>query len=747
MDTATAPYSLVIVESAAKSKTIQKYLQQCKNLKGLGPFKVTASLGHILQTPPKELGIDTDTWEVTYEPIATKKKVLTELKTLVKGAKGVYLASDPDREGEAIAWHLERSLRLKNPKRIVFHEITPKALETALLSQREIDRDLVASQETRVVLDKLVGFKVSPLLWKRFTSSGLSAGRVQSVVLRNIVERFKQYEEHTPEAFWTVEGLFQTDQGDSLETELYDLSTKKKQTYEDPDQPRALLPTLPRGEAEDGTGTEDWTVQVEFKKAMRNPQAPYTTSALQQEVYETYGFSAKTTMQHAQKLYEAGHITYMRTDSVTLSEESQKAIKDFLGPAYHPRTFKSKVANAQEAHECIRPTHFQQVPEIPDEGLRKVYDIIRRKTIASQMPPAVYTEVLFHFKTSSLEKKEFYGKASYLIEPGFLAVWQPSAKTEQDKVDIWKKVTGVKLVRAVARGNSTKPDGLYHEASIIKWMEKEGIGRPSTYASILEKLFSKGYVGKGANPMKSVTVEHTLYDTATQALTTETETVMFGGKEKDRLIPTTVGVSIVEYLSETIPTLMDYHFTADVEGLLDQISHQKTTKNQVLTHFYEKELLPVIQKAEEVRKAHPKGSREGTAAATGGPKAIQSFGPIDLVQTRYGPALFHTETKRFVSVTPFLQWRKKEATDLTLEDVDFLQRFPIVMEDGLSIEYGRYGLYLQHQKKNLRLPKTVWDSVYDKTYTKADLVPYLSPWTGRAETGVRRTFHRKPKTT
>jgi len=736
-------YQLVIVESASKSKTIQKYLNSNPSLKKYGDFKVVASLGHIVDLPQKELGIDVNTWELSYVP--TKMKIITELKSLVKNADNVFIASDPDREGEAIAWHLERVLKIKNSKRVLFHEITPKAIEKAILEPGKIDYDMVYSQETRRALDRLVGFKVSPLLWKRFVEKGLSAGRVQSVVLKNIVERYKNYEKHTADKYWTVEGDFILNQNTILDTELYSMVNKKKVIYMKEEEGLALLKDIMKYKPK-------WNISFNMKETTKKPSAPYTTSTLQQDMYENHSIPAKDTMKYAQKLYEDGLITYMRTDSVNLSESIKEKIKEYIinqfgEKEYQSRKFKNKISNAQEAHECIRPTNIdktaEQLGETYTSGHIKVYNIIWKKTVASQMETAKYIDISYNITTdnSDINKYEvcFCGKKSYLVELGFLKVWKPNQELEIDKLQQFKQsiknITDLYLQKSICKGNITKPDGLYNESSIIKWMEKEGIGRPSTYAAILDKLFSKYYISKGSNPPKTEEVIHYIYEN--DEITSDTEMVKFGGNEKDRYIPSNLGVRISEYLNQSIPNLMDYKFTSNMETLLDSISKKETTKEILLTSFY-KDLSILLEKAKIERKEYQKlekkdnikntqeGGGEGEKDNVKKSNLINSFGNIELQNARYGPALYNTETKKYISVTPFMEWTKKSIEDINDKDVKFLTSLPIKVNNELSIEYGRYGLYIKHNGKNKRLDKKIWNRIYEGCYTEPDIISNLS---------------------
>jgi DNA topoisomerase I len=724
---------LVIVESASKTKSIQKYL---------GPdYKVVASLGHIMNLPPKALGLDTTTWELTYEPIPTKLKTLKQLKAYAKEAYEVYLASDPDREGEAIAYHLAQALKLTKPKRILFHEITKKAVLEAMQSPGTIDTALVAAQQSRQALDRLVGWKVSPLLWKRFTAKGLSAGRVQSVALKAIVERFQDYESHQAEKFWNLEGTFHIKEKE-LETTLYS-NKGTKLTYESLEDATKILTFLQKKKLK-------WQVQVEQNKSFRNPSPPYTTSALQQDVYQTFHIPAKETMKIAQALYEAGHITYMRTDSTNLSQEAKTHIQTYLEqhyPHHHQeRSFKSKVANAQEAHEAIRPTRFDTEPQSLTPPQKKIYDLIWRRTVASQMVPAEYCDFTFTLTAPTFKDYAFIGKLSYVNKLGYLKVWKPNQKEECTHWQAGETPTPVPL-RFTAKGNITKPEGLYNEGSLIKWMEKEGIGRPSTYASIVDKLFERTYIEKGANPLRSETLTHTTLDASTNQLSHSEEVINRGGTETDRFLPTPLGTQVAHYIQSVFPQMMDYTFTSHLEEQLDQVSRKELEKNNLLTRFYN-ELEPALAAADKERKAHAKEEKakaKAEAEASGLPsppkkekqpaqdKVLLSFpsNGMDLIKTRYGPALFHKDTKTFISVTPFLLWREKELLDLTPQDVTFLQSLPITIAPGVTVEYGRYGLYLKKEGANIRLAKEHWNPIYHGTYNKDALANAPPPPSGK----------------
>jgi DNA topoisomerase-1 len=729
-------HSLVIVESSAKSKTIQQYLNNSSALRKFAPFKVVASLGHITDLPAKTLGVCTDTWELEYVSIPTKLKVIKQIKEDIKNAKDVYIASDLDREGEAIAFHIQQTFKLKNPKRAIFNEITQKALEYAILNPTVINQSMVSAQEARRALDRVVGFKLSPLLWKRFASSSLSAGRVQSVLLRNIVERFNDYENHNAEIFWTIEGTFKIDNND-VEGVFVLKSKKDKVKFEEPSLSLQILEEIKE------TPKKDWKVLFELKESHKNPSAPYTTSALQQEVYETYKISSKTTMSLAQKLYESGYITYMRTDSVQISEDAHKMIKDYIentytSAYYSNRVFSSKQANTQEAHECIRPTkislHPSELAE-KDENMTplhcKLYNIIWKKTVASQMISSTHADFIYRISTIRKEY-EFYGKISFMQDLGYLKVWSPNQCLEIDKINKWKSVGNKNSAKAMtikSKGNITKPEGLYNEASIIRWMEKEGIGRPSTYSTVIEKLFQKDYIIKGQNPIKIAKVEHYILDfTNDSEITSETEDIQFGGTETDRYVPTNLGTNVSVFLLESMNTIMNYKFTTNMEEQLDEISRSEKTKLEVLAPFYKtfEELLNIQNASiKEYALANPKQVKDKSELKP--TNIIKEYPNVSaqLVKTKYGDALYNVNDKTFINVEPFLKWKKKDIEKLNDKDIKFLQRFPIKINDTSSIMYGRYGIYLMHNKKNIKLPKDIWSLVYNtETINPEDILAY-----------------------
>lgn len=724
--------NLVIVESNAKAKTIEKYLSASEELRAHGTFHVVASMGHVVDLPPKEMGIDLETWEMKYVPIVGKGDIIQKLRGLIKSHDMVYLAADPDREGEAIAKNLYDILKLRvsTTKRVTFHEITKRAITTAIQNPRIIDQHMVDAQEARRILDRIVGYKLSPLLWRRFASSGLSAGRVQSVALKMLVDRAKEIEAFSPTPVWKVHGAFEMGET-PLETAL-----------EEPVRDKKAVESLMRELAKKG-GKAGWRASFTVRESKSNPSAPFITSTLQQEAYTKHGIPAKRTMQLAQALYEEGHITYMRTDSTNLSDDAKKAIHNYISEKYGSdhvveRNFKTRVANAQEAHECIRPTHVEKTShEISSDKLtadhRKIYDLIWRRAVASQMPPAVYLELKTSVKAPKadmpvLDGRAFEGIARVLIEKGYLKVWQPDAEIQEEVAEkLRERAKQSQEISVVATdfkadGDMTRPSSLYNEPSLVKALEKEGIGRPSTYATIIDKLFAKGYVARGTNPQSIHHVVHYRTDLNKKQVTVEEATIALGGKETDRMVPTSLGQRVSLYLEEVAPKMVDVKFTAGMEELLDHISNKEIKKVDMLNEFYQG-FEDLIKKALEIQKEASKDVRRNPKEPGElKPKNVlrQITEDANIVQTRYGPALFLTSEKRFISVLPFLKWRGKTIDEITKKDLAFLEKLPIVLQDPqkkdhpIEILIGQYGLYAKKDDANYRIPREIWNNFYEK---------------------------------
>lgn len=714
--------NLVIVESAAKAKTIQSYLNAIPELKDKGSFVLVASLGHIVDLPKKNASIDKSTWNATYTMIPGKSKIIKRLQEEVSKADNVYLASDPDLEGEAIAFHLKNTLHLSKPMRITFHEITKNALKEAVLNPTKIDKKRVQAQEARRILDRVVGYELSPLLWRRFASSGLSAGRVQSAALKVLVDTMNKAKEHAPAPYWQMEGKFSLD-GNDLVATAYDCDSRDAAIWDKEEDARAMLNFLVK------KSRKPWKAVVTMKESKRNPSAPFVTSSLQQEAYNRLGLPAKRTMQIAQMLYEKGLITYMRTDSPAMSTVAQKSILEFVADRYGdgfavPRQFKTKAANAQNAHECIRPTKVSSLPsEVSLDGpAKKVYDLIWRRAVASQMRHATYEE-LHTSITCEAVPHVFKGKVEILIDEGYLKVYNPSMKASASEKRRFGEDIIVYPSEFRAAGDVSRPPPLLNEPGLVRTLEKAGIGRPSTYATIVDKLVEKGYAYKGSNPLTSVVpVTSYVWTNVDKKVTSSSTSVNVGGTDTDKFIPTSLGERVVDYLSSIVPSLVNTRFTANMELELDKIAEGAASKQTVLSEFYEPFHAAVLTAANGLQKNQDK---KHTAVCTPPQNVIKHFSSesVDIVRTRYGVALFRRKDKKFVSVNPFLQWKNKSLDELNERDVQFLYSLPMRFEQtSRTIEMGRYGLYIKDAESNIRLPKTLWDDVYNGTISVQDVM-------------------------
>lgn len=552
---------LIIVESPTKSRTIQKFLPS--------GFKIIPTLGHIRDLPQKSLGVDIENdFRPSYRLIAGKSKVVKELKKEAKKAKTIYLSTDPDREGEAIAWHVLRILKLPEKKyqRIVFHEITKSALEEALKNPRKIDINLVNAQQARRILDRLVGYKLSPFLWRKI-AKGLSAGRVQSVAVRLIVEREREIRNFIPQEYWTIVALLKKKDDGEFKATLVQKGNKKI--------PKMGIKTKKEADKilNDLKGAEYKLIKIEKKETKRNPLAPFTTSTLQQEAWKRFHFPAKTTMQLAQKLYETGLITYHRTDSTNLSQEALQMAKDWILKnlkkeywAGEFKQYKTKSKVAQEAHEAIRPTNAFQTPEDLnlEDRHKKIYQLIWQRFIASQMSPAVFDSLAYDIKAKDYV---FRATGQKLKFDGFSKIYPVSF--EEKELPELEKNEILNLKKLSAEKHSTQPPARYTEASLVKELEKNGIGRPSTYAPIISLIQKRGYVRKNA---------------------------------EKRFYPTELGEIVVDVLVKHFPQIIDIGFTAKMENDLDEIANGKKSWVKTLKEFYFpfNELLK--QKYKEVKK-------------------------------------------------------------------------------------------------------------------------------------------------
>jgi DNA topoisomerase-1 len=664
--------NLVIVESPAKAKTIEKYLGK--------DYTVKSSFGHIRDLPKKGLNIDVDNgFAPTYEINADKKKVVAELRKAAKEATDVWLASDEDREGEAIAWHLTQALKLDpaKTKRIVFHEITKTAIENAIKEPRTVDLKLVDAQQARRVLDRLVGYELSPVLWKKIRT-GLSAGRVQSVAVRLIAEREKEIREFQTESTFKVIAIFIID-GQELKAELATRLPKK-------DDARAFLAAA----AEAIFTVED----IATKPGSRNPGAPFTTSTLQQEAARRLGYGVKQTMMLAQRLYENGHITYMRTDSTILSGLAIGAAETFIkkryGDKYHQvRQFKTKNSSAQEAHEAIRPTSFDKQQAGDDAQQQKLYDLIWQRALASQMAPAVTekTEVAVGLSNRS---EKLVGKGEVLKFDGFMKVYGGV----KDDTILPAVTEGQKLNLDTMSATETfsRPPARYSEAALVKKLEELGIGRPSTYAPTISTIQAREYVEKADLEGKERVVQTlSLKDGAIA----EEDITEITGADRNKLVPTHLAEVTTDFLMKYFPSIVDYDFTATVEGQFDLVAAGKETWHKMIADFY-KDFHPLIAEVADISRSEVSQAKElGIDPKTKKP-VLARFG-------KYGPMLQRgaTEDEEKPTFAPLPAGTTLETVTLEKALAMFeLPRLVGTTDDGKEIKanLGRFGPYIQVDK-------------------------------------------------
>lgn len=556
--------NLVIVESPAKAKTIEKYLGK--------DYSVVSSMGHIRALPSKDGSIDVnDNFKPVFEIAEGKTKVISELKKAAKVADSVWLASDEDREGEAIAWHLAEVLKLDKAKtkRIVFHEITKEALDAAVAQPRTIDLRLVEAQQARQALDYLVGFELSPVLWRKVAPS-LSAGRVQSVAVRLIVERERELEGFEPESTFKLKAIFKLDDGSELVAE----------------SPKKHSLASARKALEAFVGSTFSVESVSKKPGTRNPSAPFTTSTLQQEASNRLGYSPRATMQLAQRLYEAGYITYMRTDSMNLSGQAMAAMEKYIvsefGAEYHQRkAYATKSAGAQEAHEAIRPTNVTRPVAGADEQQKKLYNLIWRRAVASQMAAAKLEKTVISIVPSNDPKGILEAKGEVVVFEGFLKVYGRSG----DDTLLPPLIEGqlLNLLSAEAMEGLSRGPARYTEASLVRQLEEMGIGRPSTYASTISTIQSRGYVERG--DVEGVERQLTKLSLVETEVMESQEATMYG-KDTNKLFPTDTGLVVTDFLVKYFAEVMEYDFTKTVEEQLDDIAEGSKDRVAVLKQFY-----------------------------------------------------------------------------------------------------------------------------------------------------------------
>ena len=678
--------NLVIVESPAKAKTIEKFLGK--------DFKVESSFGHIADLPSKELGVNVDgDFKPKYEVSADKKTVVSKLKSLAKKAEIVWLASDEDREGEAIAWHLAESLKLdkSKTKRIVFHEITKGAIENAVKNPRSIDYNLVDAQQARRVLDRIVGYELSPVLWRK-VKGGLSAGRVQSVSVRLIVEREREIRGFKSESTFRVDAEF---------------TTLKGQVF------KAKLPKTFNSEV-DAKGFLEKNIKAVFsisslekKPAKKSPAAPFTTSTLQQEAARKLYFSVSKTMNMAQRLYEAGLITYMRTDSVNLSQEARSSAAQEISSSYgdsysKPRNFKGKSKGAQEAHEAIRPTNFSIHSVNIERDQARLYDLIWKRAISSQMSDAQLERTNVRINSSSHDET-FTANGEVIKFDGFLKVYLEGTDEENQEQEgmLPAMVLNESLINnhVTATQRFSRPPYRFTEASLVKKLEELGIGRPSTYAPTISTIQNRKYVEKGT--IDGIERNYTLWTMSNDELVGKKLTEKFGS-DKGKLVPTDIGIIVTDFLVNHFEAILDYNFTAKVEADFDLIANGKEDWTKMMKTFY-KDFHPQV---EEVSKNADRESGErilGLDPKSGRQLSVRlgKFGPIVQI------GLADEEEKQvFASVPPNFQ-----LASITFEEALDLFKLPKDLGEyngeDIIVNNGRFGPYVKYGDKYVSIPKGV----------------------------------------
>jgi len=680
--------NLVIVESPAKAKTIEGYLGK--------DFIVKSSYGHVRDLAKKGLAIDLDSqFAPQYEVSADKKQVVAELKKLAKGAETIWLATDEDREGEAISWHLYETLELqkKDTKRITFNEITKTAVTRAIENPRQINQELVDAQQARRVLDRIVGFELSPVLWKKVRPS-LSAGRVQSVAVRLIVEREREINEFNSEGFYRVQGQFHASNG-ILNAELNQQLSDKEAAF-------ALL--------KEAQTTKFIVENVQQKPASKSPAAPFTTSTLQQEASLKLGFSVSKTMSVAQRLYEAGYITYMRTDSVNLSQTAidaaKSAITSLYGAAYSkPTKYSTKSAGAQEAHEAIRPTDFTRPSIQAERDEERLYELIWKRGIASQMAHAQLERTTI--KLGGLSHPFYFqAKGEVLIFDGFLKVYlatnldDDQEETTETEGLLPKVATGeiLTLTQSTATERFSRPPSRYVEASLVKKMEELGIGRPSTYAPTISTIQKRNYVEKKEREGQ---VRKYMQITLDANGIHESEKSELTGKEKNKLSPTDIGIVVTDFLVSHFDQILDYQFTAKVEASFDEIANGQLNWTDMLQSFYG----PFHSKVEDTltNSERATGERELGIDPKSGRKIIARIG-------RFGPMIQIGDEKADGLKPQFASLQSNQSINqITLEEALKLFELPKILgehqNEVVKVNIGRFGPYVQIGKRFCSIPK------------------------------------------
>ena len=676
--------NLVIVESPAKAKTIEKFLGS--------NYKVASSFGHISDLPSKNIGIDVeDNFKPKYEVSTDKKSIVKNLRDLVKKSKTVWLASDEDREGEAIAWHLFRTLKLEenSTKRIVFNEITKSAITNAINNPRNINYDLVDAQQARRILDRIVGYELSPVLWRK-VKGGLSAGRVQSVAVRLLVEKEREIRNHQPLSTFRVEAIFEN-------SNKKDFTAKLSKDFSSKVDAENFLKNM--------IGASFHVSDITKKPLTKSAPAPFTTSTLQQEASRKLSFPVGKTMSTAQRLYESGHITYMRTDSVSLSslaiDEAKKKVISLYGESYsNPKNFNTKSKGAQQAHEAVRPTNFSTAAEsITDYDQKRLYNLILNRTLASQMMPAKLEKT--NIKISNSKSDNIFSASGQVIKfDGFLKLYQvskdDSANEEDGILPNFSNNEELNLNSLYSLQKFSRPPYRYSEASLVKKLEELGIGRPSTYAPTISTIQNRKYVEKGSTEPKQrdlikLSIEN---DDIKEEILSEKF-----GSDKGKLIPTDIGMIVTDFLINHFKNIMDYNFTARVEEDFDSIAEGKKEWTEMMKSFYNN-FHPVV---EDVQKNATRESGKrvlGTHPESGKEISVRlgKFGPMVQIGT-----VEDEEKPKFASLPPDLQ-----IESVNLEQALLLFQLPReigeVQGEIVLANNGRYGPYIKFGKKFISIP-------------------------------------------
>ena len=680
------PKNLVIVESATKAKTIEKILGQ--------DFKVVSCVGHISDLPVKELGVDVENnFKPKYIIPTEKKPVINDLKKYVSESDKVWLASDEDREGEAIAWHLYENLNLTNKDydRIVFHEITKNAILAALDSPREINYNLVNAQQARRVLDRLVGYELSPVLWRK-VKTGLSAGRVQSVSVRLIVEKEREIKNFLTNSTYKSIGTFKNSSGVNLKAEL-------NNKFDSAEEVKAFL--------QKNINSTYTVSNVEKKPAKKSPTPPFTTSTLQQEASRKLGFGVTRTMSTAQKLYEAGLITYMRTDSVTISEEAKSSILSKIESKYgdsyvNLRNYKNKNKSAQEAHEAVRPTDISVEDISSDYDQQRLYQLIWRRTISSQMSDAQIERTVVNINSNSFDEA-FIARGEVIKFDGFLRVYNEGTddETQEEKGTLPQLNVNenLDLINIISRESFSRPPSRYTEASLVKKLEELGIGRPATYATTISTIQNRGYVSKGDNEGQERTYKSIELKNGDIIESTSTEKT---GSNKGKLVPTDIGIIVNDFLVDNFNNILDYGFTAEVEKSFDKIAEGNQNWTDIIKQFYTDFHTNVnIVKDTAERQSGEKILGDDPVSGRVVKVRLGKFGPIAQIGT-----VDDEDKPIFASLT-----KEQQLDTITLDEALELFKFPkeigTYKGEIVTVNNGRYGPYLKFSSKSISIPKEI----------------------------------------